>query len=150
MWYDLPPRRGPRPATAIVLDDQQRAELRHQGASRTLLHQPVQRACAQILIACADGESGTALGVKKNTVVKWHKRYAEHGGAGLHDELRPGHGGATGVSKSTVQRWFELRTENAARNYRLRSSTATRDAPAASGPAGPPAHATAPKSRRHP
>ena len=39
-------------------------------------------------------ESGAAaaarLGVNKNTVVKWRKRYAEDGGAGLHDELRPG------------------------------------------------------------
>ena len=82
----------PRPATPIVLDDPQRDELRHLAASRTLPHQLVQR--AQIVLACADGESGTAvaarLRVNKNTVVKWRRRYAEHGVGGLHDELRPG------------------------------------------------------------
>ena len=82
----------PHPATPIVLDGGQRSDLTALARSRTLPHQLVQR--AQIVLACADGESGAAisrrLGVNKNTVVKWRKRYAEFGIEGLHDELRPG------------------------------------------------------------
>jgi len=82
----------PRPATPIVLDDRQRSDLTSLARSRTLPHQLVQR--AQIVLACADGESGAAvarrLDVNKNTVGKWRRRYAEHGIEGLHDELRPG------------------------------------------------------------
>ncbi|MDE0224804.1 MAG: IS630 family transposase [Gammaproteobacteria bacterium] len=82
----------PRPATPIVLDDQQRSDLTAVARSRTLPHQLVRR--AQIVLACADGEPGAAvarrLEVNKNTVVKWRKRYAEYGIEGLHDELRPG------------------------------------------------------------
>ena len=82
----------PRPAIAIVLDDRQRSDLTSLARSRTLPHQLVQR--AQIVLACADGESGTAiarrLDVNRNTVGKWRRRYAEHGIEGLHDELRPG------------------------------------------------------------
>ena len=82
----------PRPATPIVLDDQQRSDLTAVARSRTLPHQLVRR--AQIVLACADGEPGAAvarrLDVNKNTVVKWRKRYAEFGIEGLHDELRPG------------------------------------------------------------
>ena len=82
----------PRPAIAIVLDDRQRSDLTSLARSRTLPHQLVQR--AQIVLACAAGESGTAiarrLDVNRNTVGKWRRRYAEHGIEGLHDELRPG------------------------------------------------------------
>ena len=82
----------PRPATPIILDDQQRSDLTALARSRTLPHQLVRR--AQIVLACADGEPGAAvarrLDVNKNTVVKWRKRYAEFGIEGLHDELRPG------------------------------------------------------------
>ena len=82
----------PRPATPVVLDDAQRSDLLRLARSRTLPHRLVQR--AQIVLACADGESGAAvaarLQVNKNTVAKWRRRYAEHGLEGLHDELRPG------------------------------------------------------------
>ena len=81
-----------RPATPIVLDEQQRADLNSLARSRTLPHQLVQR--AQVVLGCADGESGIALSerlrLNKNTVAKWRKRYAEYGIEGLHDELRPG------------------------------------------------------------
>ena len=80
------------PATPIALDDGQRSDLTALARSRTLPHQLVLR--AQIVLGCADGESGAAiarrLGVNKNTVVKWRRRYAELGIEGLHDELRPG------------------------------------------------------------
>ena len=82
----------PHPATPIVLDDRQRSDLASLTRSRSLPHRLVQR--AQIVLACADGEPGAAiarrLGVNKNTVSKWRKRYAERGIEGLHDELRPG------------------------------------------------------------
>ena len=48
----------PRPATPIVLDEQQRADLRSLACSRTLPHRLVQR--AQLVLGCADGEPGTA------------------------------------------------------------------------------------------
>lgn len=80
------------PANPINLDHEQRSDLTAVARSRTLPHQLVQR--AQIVLACADGEAGAAiarrLGVNKNTVGKWRKRYAELGIEGLHDELRPG------------------------------------------------------------
>ena len=82
----------PRPATPIVLDEQQRADLRSLACSRTLPHRLVQR--AQIVLGCADGELGTAIAerlqLNKNTVMKWRKRYAQYGIEGLHDEQRPG------------------------------------------------------------
>ena len=82
----------PHAPTPIVLDDRQRCDLANLARSRTLPHQLVQR--AQIVLACADGEPGAAiarrLGVNKNTVVKWRKRYAQFGIEGLHDELRAG------------------------------------------------------------
>ena len=82
----------PRPARPIVLDDEERSDLTVLARSRTLPHQLVRR--AQIVLACADGEPGTAiaarLGINKNTVGKWRKHYTEHGIEGLHDELRPG------------------------------------------------------------
>ena len=82
----------PRPATPVVLDDAQRSDLVGLARSRTLPHRLVQR--AQIVLACADGESGAAvaarLQVNRNTVAKWRRRYAERGLEGLHDELRPG------------------------------------------------------------
>lgn len=81
-----------RPATPIILDEPQRADLTSLARSRTLPHRLVQR--AQIVLACADGESGAAvarrLKLNRNTVGKWRRRYAEHGIEGLHDELRPG------------------------------------------------------------
>ena len=82
----------PCPATPVVLDDAQRSDLVGLARSRTLPHQLVQG--ARIVLACADGESGAAIAarvqVNKNTVVKWRKRYAEHGIEGLHDEPRAG------------------------------------------------------------
>ena len=82
----------PHAPTPIVLDEQQRSDLASLARSRTLPHQLVQR--AQIVLACAAGEPGAAiarrLGVNKNTVAKWRKRYAEFGIVGLRVELRPG------------------------------------------------------------
>ncbi len=82
----------PRPATPIILDEQQCADLRSLACSRTLPHRLVQR--AQIVLGCADGEPGTAIAerlqLNKNTVMKWRKRYAQYGIEGLHDEQRPG------------------------------------------------------------
>ena len=82
----------PHAPTPIVVDDRQRCDLANLARSRNLPHQLVQR--AQIVLGCADGEPGAAiarrLGVNKNTVVKWRKRYAQFGIEGLHDELRAG------------------------------------------------------------
>ena len=62
----------PHPATPIILDEQQRSDLTGLARSRTLPHRLVQR--AQIVLACADGEPGTAIAermrLNKNTLAK--------------------------------------------------------------------------------
>lgn len=82
----------PRPAKPIVLTEEERAQLNSLANSKALPHGIVQR--AQIVLACADGEEGTAIAermrLSKNTVAKWRKRYFDQGIEGLHDELRPG------------------------------------------------------------
>ena len=82
----------PRKATPITLNADERTQLSRLANSRSLPHGLVRR--AQIVLACADGEPGNSIAqrlkVNKNTVVKWRKRYLEHGLQGLHDELRPG------------------------------------------------------------
>lgn len=81
-----------RPSQPIVLSDEERAQLVHLANSRALPHGLVRR--AQIVLACADGEAGTAIAerlrLNKNTVGKWRKRYLEFGIEGLHDELKAG------------------------------------------------------------
>ncbi|MFM7674264.1 MAG: helix-turn-helix domain-containing protein, partial [Synechococcus sp.] len=68
------------------------SQLQSLAGSRTLPHSIVQR--AQIVLACAAGETNTAVakrfGVRGSTVGKWRQRYLDLGIEGLHDELRPG------------------------------------------------------------
>ena len=82
----------PRRAKPIVLDEDGKSHLQSLASSRTLPHGVVQR--AQIVLACANGESGKEIAkrmrLNKNTVVKWRNRYLEYGIEGLHDELRCG------------------------------------------------------------
>ena len=82
----------PRKATPITLNADERSQLHSVANSRSLPHGLVRR--AQIVLACADGEPGNSIAqrlkVNKNTVVKWRKRYLEHGLQSLHDELRAG------------------------------------------------------------
>jgi len=68
------------------------SQLQSLPGSPTLPHLIVQR--AQIVLACAAGETNTAVAerfcVRGSTVGKWRQRYFELGIEGLHDELRPG------------------------------------------------------------
>ena len=81
-----------RPTTPITLVEHQKDQLLGIARSRSLPHGIVRR--AQIVLACADGETHTAIaerfGVSNITVGKWRRRYLEQGLEGLHDELRSG------------------------------------------------------------
>ena len=81
-----------RPAVPITLDENEKDQLLGIARSRSLPHGLVRR--AQIVLACAEGETHAAiaerLGVSGVTVGKWRRRYLDQGLEGLHDELRAG------------------------------------------------------------
>ncbi len=81
-----------RPTVAVVLDDEQRAELRSFAASRSLPHGLVVR--ARIVLLAAEGkhnvEIAEEVGMSRQTVAIWRKRFLERGLEGLYDEYRPG------------------------------------------------------------
>ena len=81
-----------RPAAPVALNEEEKSQLLGIARSRALPHGIVRR--AQIVLACAGGESNAAIAkrMKLNpmTVGKWRRRYLECGLEGLHDELRPG------------------------------------------------------------
>ena len=81
-----------RPMPPLVLSDDEVQQLQSIANSRSLPHSIVQR--AQIVLACAAGETNTAIskrmGLTGMTVGKWRRRYRELGLEGLHDVLRPG------------------------------------------------------------
>ena len=81
-----------RPVAPVSLNEEEKSHLLSIARSRSLPHAVVQR--AQIVLACANGESNTTIaervGLSHITVGKWRRRYREQGLEGLHDELRPG------------------------------------------------------------
>ena len=81
-----------RPVKAVVLTEEERAQLVSLANSRSLPHGLVRR--AQIVLACAEGESNSSIAgrmrVNKATVAHWRKRYLMGGIEGLHDELGRG------------------------------------------------------------
>ena len=81
-----------RPKKPIVLSDEEHDQLTAIANSRSLPHGLVRR--ARIVLLDADGISSNAIadrvGVSRQGVCKWRKRYLQQGLAGLHDELRPG------------------------------------------------------------
>ncbi len=81
-----------RPRQDVVLSAAERAEL-----ERWARRPPTSNALAsraRIVLGCAAGESdgavAEALGVNRNTIGKWRRRYLAHGLDGLLDEPRPG------------------------------------------------------------
>ncbi|MCX5951975.1 MAG: helix-turn-helix domain-containing protein, partial [Cyanobacteria bacterium] len=68
-----------RPMQPLVLSDDQVQQLQSIANSRSLPHAIVQR--AQIVLACAAGETNTAIskrmGLTGMTVGKWRRRYRE-------------------------------------------------------------------------
>jgi transposase len=81
-----------RPATVIVLSETEKAEFLH----RVKRRKGAQDACvrAEIILACAEGESGNAiaqrLGVSKDVVSRWRMRFSKWGLPGLNDAQRSG------------------------------------------------------------
>jgi transposase len=84
-------RRG-RPATQVVLLDEQRAELERIVRGETSYRRDVRR--AHVILAAADGEETRAiaasLGHSTSTVVRWRTRFAAKGLEGLLDRPRSG------------------------------------------------------------
>lgn len=84
-------RRG-RPATKIVLTDDERAELERIVRGETSQRRDIRR--AQVVLAAANSENtvaiATRLGHSTSTVVRWRKRFAVNGLNGLIDLHRSG------------------------------------------------------------
>jgi putative transposase len=76
----------------LELSADEASQLQSLAGWRILPYSVVQR--AQIVVACAAGETNTAVakrfGVRGSTVGKWRQRYLDLDIQGLHDELRPG------------------------------------------------------------
>jgi len=79
-------------AVAVVLTDDERATL-ERWARRPKSAQALALRC-RIVLACAEGGTNVAvgqrLGIGRDTVGKWRRRFVEHRLDGLHDEPRPG------------------------------------------------------------
>ena len=81
-----------RPTVAIELTAEERETLQRYLRRRTASQQLVQR--SRIILGCARGLTNTqvaeTVGVNKDTVTKWRRRFAEERLDGLHDAPRPG------------------------------------------------------------
>jgi len=81
-----------RPKTPLLLNPEEKAQLRAVAASRSLPHGLVLR--AKIVLLSASGMSNQAIAVRLDrnpvTVGYWRRRFLRQGLQGLHDELRPG------------------------------------------------------------
>lgn len=81
-----------RPKKPIVLSKQEHEKLKSIVSSRSLPHGLIRR--AQIVLMAAEGTSDHCIaekvGLSRQTVCKWRKRYIQGGLAGLQDESRPG------------------------------------------------------------
>jgi len=79
-------------AREVRLTQEQEAELRHLAASRILAARVVER--TKIVLAAASGkpdqETAQRLGIARQTVARWRRRFLERGLEGLKDALRPG------------------------------------------------------------
>lgn len=84
-------RKG-RPATRVVLTDDERLKLESIGRAQTSEQRDVRR--AQVILAAAAGEDTIAiaarLGHSASTVTRWRKRFAEKGLEGMEDAHRSG------------------------------------------------------------
>lgn len=81
-----------RPATELKVTMAERAQLESIARSQSLPASLSRR--AQIVLRLADGETNSAVArryrVSRPTVSMWRTRYAEHGLAGLHNEMKSG------------------------------------------------------------
>jgi len=76
----------------VVLTDEERAELEHVAACYTRPHLEVQR--AKLVLMAADGltntEIGARLGISREAVGRWRKRFCDQRLEGLRDKPRAG------------------------------------------------------------
>jgi len=81
-----------RPKKPMVLSDMEREQLGAIVSSRSLPHGLVRRARIVLLAAegMPNGVIAERVGLSRQMVCKWRKRYLQGGVSGLHDELRPG------------------------------------------------------------
>jgi len=81
-----------RPKVPITLSQEEHEQLQAIANSRSLPHALVTR--VRIVLMAAEGISNDAIshevGLSRQMVSKWRRRYVEQGLKGLHDELRPG------------------------------------------------------------
>lgn len=79
-------------ARKVVLKPEQREQLESMATSRSLPHALVMR--VRLVLMAAEGvqniDIAKTVGMTRETVGKWRKRFVEQGLQGLHDELRPG------------------------------------------------------------
>jgi putative transposase len=81
-----------RPKSALVLSDDERAQLQSLARSRSM--PAAMRNRAHIILSSADGEPNASIArrlrMTESTVGKWRRRFVEQRISGLHDELKPG------------------------------------------------------------
>ena len=81
-----------RPATPITLSEEERTELLRRTRQRKTSTESRMR--AEIILACANGESGSSianrLAIGAHTVSRWRIRFSQSRLNGLKDEKRPG------------------------------------------------------------
>lgn len=81
-----------RPKQPLVLQEEERVQLKAIADSRSLPHGLVMR--ARLVLMAAEGAHNNTIAEKLNlspqSVCKWRQRYLKQGLSGLHDELRPG------------------------------------------------------------
>jgi putative transposase len=81
-----------RPKQPIVLQKEERVQLKAMAHSRSLPHGLVMR--ARLVLMAAEGVPNNRIAEKLDlspqSVCKWRQRYLEQRLVGLHDELRPG------------------------------------------------------------
>lgn len=81
-----------RPATTLAISDAERATLHAWVRARKT--PAAEKLRAQIVLACAEGESGATIGarlsVSEQTISKWRRRFASYRLAGLSDAPRSG------------------------------------------------------------
>ena len=79
-------------ARKVFLEPEQQAQLEGLATSRSLPHALVMR--ARVVLMAAEGmqniDIASKVGMTRETVGKWRKRFTEYGLEGLHDELRAG------------------------------------------------------------
>lgn len=83
---------GPAPAFPIVLSDTERAELEKLRRSGTAEARISRR--ARIILLAADGKSNSTIsekvGLERDCVIEWRRRYKQGGIEALHDKHRSG------------------------------------------------------------